>query len=88
MRYKGVHSFLVRPRRPLAITKRLYQEREELAKENLDYQKKTKEQVLKINELEKDLQEKELIIENQKVEIAAAKLDAETHLEALDKAEQ
>lgn len=86
MGYKGVHSYLVRPRKPLAIFKRLIKRKEEVLEDkkaleriNFDYRKKTEEQGKEISELKKELKEKELLIEKQKEQIAATKLDAETH---------
>jgi len=99
MGYKGVHSFLVRPRRPLAITKRLYQEREEaimqketaekdnyyFVRQLTDEKIKNEKQALKIEELKQKQKELEATIEELEERVD---IEVEMNLKALDKSKE
>ena len=74
--WKGVHWWISKPKK---IFRRFKREKEELTEKNEEYRKELEEKILKIDVLEKILKEKELIIEKQKEQIAAAELDAITH---------
>lgn len=70
MSYKGVHSWLVRPRKPIAILKRMNEEKKNQEKALDAYHKLTSEQAVKVRELEETKKEltpyKEQIQELQK----------------------